>query len=158
MKYLLICILLLSFSIGCTEKKTTKIQTESGKEVEIPTTTTYSYYASPLPGEEATILLIKESNAAELYRTNDTLYSDLTNDEEEEFTAATVAIPEWNKRYESNPANEYEEIRKIAPRSETSIYRTTGSEAPAAVARLLKVCKTVAERLRREKDGKKLPV
>ncbi len=126
--------------------------------MEIPTTTTYSYYASPIPGGEATILLIKESKTAELYRTNDTLLSNLTDDEAEEFTAAANAVPEWNKKYDSNPANEYEDLRKIAPQGETNIYRTMGSEAPAPADRILKICKRIAERLRREKGGEKLPV
>ncbi len=151
---------MVTLALGCSKKEEveTKIETTaSGQKIEVPMTTTYYYYSSPLDGRPTTYLLIKDISTAEVYRPNDTLIADLTSDEKDEFSAALKGIPKWNQRYEKNSVNEFEELRKIAPEGETNIYHTFGSPIPAEPSRLLKVCMKIADRLRREKGGERLP-
>jgi hypothetical protein len=161
MKKLFILITSAFLVFGCTKNndsdvETTTVKTESGKEIQVPTTTTYYYYSSAYNGRPTTYLLVKDISTAELYRANDTLKSELTSDEKEDFEEAVKAVSQWNMKYNSNNINEFEEIRKIAPEGETNIYRSFGSKTPAQADRLLKECGEIADRLRRE-SGEKLP-
>ena len=159
MKKIFMIMAMVTLAFGCSKKEETKtVTTASGQKIEVPTTTTYYYYSSPLDGRSTTYLLIKDISTAEVYRPNDTLIADLTSDEKDEFSAALKGIPTWNQRYEKNSVNEFEEIRKIAPEGETNIYHTFGSPVPAEANRLLKACMKIADRLRREKGGERLPV
>jgi hypothetical protein len=159
MKKIFAILTMVTLAFGCSKNEvedvpTEKVKTATGKEIEVPTTTTYSYYSSAFDGRPTTYLLVKDIKRAELYRANDTLISELTDDEKDEFTEAVNGISKWNVEYNTNNVNEFEEIRKIAPEGESNIYRSFGSTAPAPVERLLKTCVKIAERLRREKGGK----
>lgn len=125
---------------ACNSKKT---------DTKIDFNTAFSYYASPMENEgEATFLTIQEGAKVELYRGNDTLRSDLTNDEINIISAAISSISVWDTTYESKSSYRFETITRLNKQGIATLKRIENSDAPKPVVDLLKECAEITKRLR----------